>query len=497
VCTFFDELIDITFSSDSTCIDRNSDPVNGDILLEELGRIEALLEPWEVACFVAEELATSLTSGSVYGCMFDTQPPRHRQGFAVFRKTVEHSTRTDKDLMLARTVAHEIGHALNLSHEDATTSTAASIAHEIMGEIPWSDNSLEASRFGRHSRNHLSICLANSPDDVRPGSAVPFQARTCCKTPYGAWLEPTSGSILSAGRGPVSVELGVQPCLAFRKRRAGVHVQGEPLRIGLKIANQSNEAVRVPKRIGSAWHNLRIYMESIGDEGTPSDVRSLTPPLSLCGGAEKEARLLAPGQVIRLSELLSYRGGSPVLDRSGRFLISADLALASGRVRSNTVPITVLSPEKKRHERSIEIAKRTSIARSIELEGNSGFSDAETDIEWLLKRNPRFPSVPYLLVQRLRGLLGGDGAPSATGLRRARKTLELLDGCPRLPGPIRSEARHWKFVVDYATASPGKRKEMLEKLPLSCKSHQLRCHVQRVVHHDTREFNCIDKETEI
>jgi hypothetical protein len=384
-------------------------------------------EDWTAHLLLAKSSERGLDT---YGVMFDaaSQPGPQRQGCAVFMEAIEsyfpsdpQSTLLRRDQLFLRTMAHEIGHVLNLCHLDKADSS-------IMSEGRPSDDDLVAPQLSDGGKAHLT---GHRPEAVRPGGGIgygrcPDGGHPTCKT------DETGAAESTARAHKIRLELTAHPGLAYPRTRHVTLVIGEPLHLTATLINDSGRAVHLPRPPTTLQSGLTVYRE---DE---TGVAELTPPLLFCGHVPRRRRVrVEPGQTLSLHETLIHRRGELVFPREGRYRIFARLRISGRWVASPAVTVRVAPPLEPRHEASCELAVEPGCGLFLELGGGRHLAAAEDHLRRLLRTNPDFPLNAYVrLVYGRQAVLHGRPPYGAW-----RASLERLTGDRRLPPFVRAEAR--------------------------------------------------------
>ena len=221
---------------------------------------------------------------------------------------------------IARTMAHEIGHVLNLCHEDGGGQSTIMYWDQPLPFVLADDPT-----FAETSVAHL----VRGPDEVlRPDSAVAYGDRGGCQHEPRHLPCGNCASISSLGRSDaMDIELKLYPGLSrSSKPRAEVpHVVGEPLAVELTIRNTGKVALQGMD--GASSRNGRIVFLLSDTHGR---TRLLRPPLMSCDSSNGSD--LAPNETLSLHEFLAFRDGGPITRRPGRFELRAQVWWgASGR----------------------------------------------------------------------------------------------------------------------------------------------------------------------
>ena len=376
-------------------------------------------------------VATSCERGlDVYGAMADTgshtSPRPCRRGCAAFVKAVEDFRINDEDLsslrraLFVRTVAHEIGHTLNLCHDDSKVAS-------VMSEGLPDKNDLAAMALGPVESRHLAN---HAEDGVRPGSSTAYGF---CPVPSDHPSCRAESEVLSGVRGKSKLQLDLQvhPGTVYPETTVATLVVGEPLCITATLSNRSKRAVSLPTSPVRLGEKLRVGL-LVADE-----LDLLTPPAAICDGRGNQDHLLPPGGRLEVSRVVTFARGGVALPRAGEFWVAVSLSVGNRIVRADPVAIHVAPPLLTRHERYCELATTEMSTQDIELGGSSLLGDPSSAPRKLLAEAPDFPLCDHIRIAAGRVALSGGIAPFPAW----RASLARVARNSRQPSFVRAQAR--------------------------------------------------------
>jgi hypothetical protein len=210
----------------------------------------------------------------------------------------------DDDRARLRSACHEVGHAFNLFHppdegleNDNSIMSKSGAVRELIqdsgGTYPDDINFV----FNEHNRHHL----IHSPDVVvRPGGED-FEFG------HNFGFSPEAEDNAEAAQLDLDLKIENDPLTL-----------GEPLTIQLTLTNHGQEAVRVPKNIGTAFRSTEITVGKSGERA-----RHYHSFVLLCDGqADIE---LKPGKSIVSNEVIYWDRNGCVFDSPGSYTVSASI----------------------------------------------------------------------------------------------------------------------------------------------------------------------------
>jgi hypothetical protein len=353
--------------------------LRNDELAADLQQLPAPVPPgttWATRLLVAQ---SSVISSDPAGVIFDSD---RRSACAVFASAIRDSTSRPFEQLLARTIAHELGHVFNLAHEDGAGDDVMVGGFPTLAQV-------ESPVLSSQNAQHL---IAHDETSVRPGRSA-FLTRTCMPHPP---VGGGPGGNQAAG-GPTRRNRQRRPKVALRLRlaagavysRAAVptYVIGEPVHLRVEVVNDSRQTLSVPRGASTATQHLVLQRRE-----SPGGCVNLLPPLLYCGGARRESRQnLPPGLKAVFHETLLFRGGETVFPRVGTYRLTAGLRLRGRWLLSAAETVHVAPPEVPRHERSSAIAAAPDAGLFIELGGAMWLDRAYEKLDRLDRDNPKFP----------------------------------------------------------------------------------------------------------
>jgi hypothetical protein len=276
------------------------------------------------------------------GVMFDYFGARHRQGVAVFNHTLSGEYPGSSPgfrRMLFYTVAHEIGHALNLPHpSDPKILTfmnrpRASMSMGGLGE----ENFFREFQY-RFSDEELQH-LRHAPDHlVQPGHAP--------------WLHHDEKHrsrdfelILRANR--------PDPVFEFM----------EPVVLELKLRNISARTQRVLADLLAHQDEMTVVVRREGGRG-----KRLASFMRHCCAREEEP--LGPGESLYESLFISAGPQGWLVDRPGHYTVQVSVEIDGATVISNCYGLTIRSPADPVQERLAQDYFKADTARVIAFDGS-------------------------------------------------------------------------------------------------------------------------------
>lgn len=361
-----------------------------------------------------------------FGLMWDhdIDPSVSRRGCAVFLDAIseKHDTAEARRLMVARTMAHELGHTLNLCHTDAD-NTPRSIM--VPGEVPVA--ALRKSRFSAQAGVHVE--RAPVPV-VRPGTAVRYGDRSGCTHPseHPPCRDCDAGSRSSSGGArTATLTASVYSGVGRKFRGMPVLVVGEPVLAQLELRNLGKRSFSAHHAPTSSNTELAFFMKRPGS----NSFEMLTPPLLGCGTTPAERTIVGPGKTVRISEILAHRRGQAVLRAPGEHTLIARMKTTRGWLEATPVSLYVESPQKARHNVSAQLATDPRLSLFLETRGFRADRRTITRARQLVAANRRFPANALALV-----CLSGDSSRHITDRKAALRRLRRL---PAVADPIRWE----------------------------------------------------------
>ena len=356
---------------------------------------------------------------SPQGLMFDVGG---RQGCAVFVRAIESSFLADKERLLIRTIAHELGHVFNLAHEDSLQQN-----RQILFD-PASLDGITTPAISDDCWEHL---LRHDADSVRPGSGITFGGRRC-----NSLHPPSDFSVMLAGQSSGAatplLKLHAAPGSVYPNPSRPTFVIGEPIHLNLTLTNRSRRALRVPCFPATATQDMIILRLDPAGE-----IVSLSPPLLFCTAPSQRGwQRVESGSTAIFRETLLFRRGELVFPREGTFRLIAGLRLRGRWIASDPVIVRIAPPLEKRHERSSAVVAEPEVGLFFELGGTYQSSRALERLVYLRRTNPKFPLNPMaLLLEGRRKVMAEAATPEKT-----RAQLAQIASTSALPKRIRTEA---------------------------------------------------------
>lgn len=401
---------------------------------------------WHIDVLVAQ---WSGRSTRTFGVMFDGEG---RGGCAIFqgpmraRATGELAVHYDK--LQIRTIAHELGHALNLCHE------AESGFMMSPGAPVWED--LYYPSLCAESLNHL----AHHPTcSLKPGGR---EYGKCQKLAEHVSGNCSGEDAFDESRGGVRLELKVHPGLAYPTTAEPTLVVGEPLHVTLRLLNGSARGIHYPANPATAHQSLMIYRLEAG-RALP-----LIPPVICCDGeSARDWRRVESGHAATFHESLLYRRGGLVFPTEGRYELVARMRIRNRWITSSRRTVHVAPPLKQRHEASVELAQEAECGLLLELGGGDHLHHGYECLRRLQRDNPDFPmnSLTRLVLGRQAALKGRVPYPSW------RQSLRKLRNDSLQPPFVRHEADLLLAGPPPRPATPQRAREDTEildhRLPLA------------------------------
>ncbi|MGQ9597887.1 MAG: hypothetical protein ACUVWZ_00555 [Anaerolineae bacterium] len=280
----------------------------------------------------------------VTGIMYDNQArdpsdPYPRQGAAVFYSTMKmtevwgDAPQAEFDRNYLRTCVHELGHALNLIHSfDKDQPDSLSWMN-----YPW------RYPYGYHlpqgwngTQNFWQRCRFEfDPEELR-------------HLRHHALMEVIPGG---AAFGALGHEIGVSPAasqeqletapmaLYLRTRPERTLFQfAEPIRIELKLKNQTQTLLSVPNMLGAEFGLVEIYIRD-----PKQQIRRYRPLFRLCGEAQMVE--LPPGEKLYESVFVAYGSDGFYFQEPGEYWLWATYRVGEWQLRSNAIHIRVAFPQ--------------------------------------------------------------------------------------------------------------------------------------------------------
>lgn len=291
----------------------------------------------------------------VTGIMYDSQArdpgdPYPRQGAAVFYSTMKRTEvwggapPTEFDRNYLRTCVHELGHALNLIHSfdkdrpDSLSWMNYPWRYPYGYRIPqgwdgtqsfWQNCHFEFDPEElRHLRHHSLM-------EVVPGGAA-----------FGALGHelgvPPAASLEQLEAAPLALYLRTRP-------ERTLFQFAEPIRIELKLKNQTQIPLGVPNMLNPEFGLIEIYIRD-----PKQQVRRYRPLFRLC--SEPQTMELPPGEKLYESVFVSYGTDGFYFQEPGEYWLWATYRAGEWQLRSNALRIRVAFPQSPAEE---EIALRT------------------------------------------------------------------------------------------------------------------------------------------
>ena len=273
------------------------------------------------------------------GLMFDTDiDTDYREGCAVFWddiKTVEPTESFSQ--ILTRTMLHEIGHCLNLTH--ARDDSLMARTKDLQDDDDWIDN----VRFSFNGRDQRWV--RNNPHRAKPGSNVRFRGRT--------------GEDRAKLTKDSDLQLEIQCPAADRGR-----VRGAPVPLVIRIKNKGDKPLTQTLPSSLADSRLSLKIQDTEDQQT----RYYQDPLCACDMLGISVTL-QPGEAVTLSRSLWFDRHGPLFSNHGRYRLTCCLTLPGEpqtRIMSNVLSLIVTYPSDEILARSLVHPR---VGRFLSLEG--------------------------------------------------------------------------------------------------------------------------------
>ena len=394
--SIFEDYCNIEIKFQGRAINSDSKLIDDDKLLHSLQTQQPSGERWYIHVLIARSYHD--LPKKTFGYMYDHGPDRnqYRRGCAVFLEP--HDQWLDRlrdqwldrlrtptiDLrngLLARNIAHEVGHVLNLCHDDAGRIDAI-----MFDDQPYAFQ-LDSVSFSDASISHFK----DHPEEVlRPGSAIPYGDRSQC----GDRNHDTCGNCQSrmrrARKRPFQLGLEIHPGLAYPDAAVTTLVMGEPLSVNVTLLNAGDVPIAFDPSSSSQNGKLVLLVSGEG-----RDRSILAPPVRTCHGGFATYEDLPPGHQVTFSDIAAFRAGNLVFEHPGRYHVVARLSTKRGWLESEPQEVEVAAPITTKHATSVSVATNRAIQFFIET-GTTPGSSARRRLRRLLVDNARFPANPYL-----------------------------------------------------------------------------------------------------
>jgi hypothetical protein len=342
--TYRGDGIDLAVNVSQTNIPEDTTLTDAELhtLLSSWRDISDIGNTWRIWTLVGSKRSGSNT----FGLMFDQAAP-HREGCVSYtdamfgshsslKPSVKNERLGDVPVGHLRTLAHEVGHVLNLYHpkhdvhNPGIGTTVMNQTGDVMGQATTGNLYPDNATFAFSEHNRLS--LIHSPDpQVAPGWK-----------PFG-WGHGSLSSGLATPTDAVGLsqpEPGVDGLYLDIEMPADV-ARGEFITAHVTVTNRSDETIVVSSALNLAEGDLEI------DVTTPSGrdlvIRDVVQVCGTPGSME-----LAAGESVRRTVQLFYGNNGHVFDELGRYEMKARFVPDAGTdvvVDSGIVATTVHEPE--------------------------------------------------------------------------------------------------------------------------------------------------------
>jgi hypothetical protein len=320
----------------------------------------------------------------LFGVMFDIvdQP---RQGCAVFVDEIRehfHDHREDRDI--AWTMAHEVGHTLNLAHRfeldvgRADSTSVMNYADEYRG------GALQAEywqRFAfRFDPDELSFVRHGSRRAVRPG-ASPFRAFDYWSTAAGAQpahvpSEPGRGLVLSL----------VPP------RGGTLFAFGQPVVLQVLLSNAGDAEVLLPRNVldvKAGFLQIMVERDPAPGPARLADAQAFAPMMQRCftDVTPGPQRLLPGAAPLSRNVNLTFGGAGHPLAEPGRYRLTPVLTVPDGAgrgfltvTRGESLRVRIGAPVDRHDERDAVALLQPGVGAFFAVGGTNRFGTVPGDL---------------------------------------------------------------------------------------------------------------------
>lgn len=322
------------------------------------------------------------------GWMFDRSDDLPRQGCVVFATTIRALPYTDPERKLLQTVAHEVGHTLNLvhpfephvGHAESTSIMNYDWAY-LGGGHP--EDFWKRFRF-QYDERELAFLRHGRLADTVPGGSLPDSAV------YWADLAPPFPT-------PGTTPTAALPELTLEPPAGGTLLaHGQPVFLGVSLTNRGSAPLPLaPGALDVKSGHLRIRIaRRRAREGEAPDPGALFRPLARrCRNEEREPEdALGPGETRRGNLQLTFGAQGFPFAEPGEYEVRAALDLPAvggapaGLVTSRPLRLRVAAPMTMDEERDALVLLRPDVGLYFALGGSARLARAGDDLLELVER---------------------------------------------------------------------------------------------------------------
>ncbi|MFC4592098.1 zinc metalloprotease [Sphaerisporangium corydalis] len=379
---------------------------------------------WELHLLMLGKAKAEPGAGTLLGVMFDDAGVLPRQGCAIFAGSIRKIFPDDPDRKTIKTVAHELGHALNLRHRFEREVGQADSSSFMNYDWRYRGGSFEEEYWNAFS-------FTFDADELEFLRHAPRSAVMPGRSPF------PSATYWSRGTGGYSPYLPEVPDPRFRiglnaPASGSLFLFGQPVFLEVVFANRLADPVTVPADLldpKGPWLEFRIIRRTSGPV-SPEDGMTFTPMMHRCYDSTASAPVtLAAGGTLRGNVNLTFGSSGFSFAEPGTYDIipilsvpskSAELGQVVDRVTTGRpLRITVAHPHSLGHERDAMVLLRPDSGAWFALGGAAALAKAGDDLAEVRDR---------------RVAEGGDGDPIAAAITRAegidagRPAVRLQDG---------------------------------------------------------------------
>ncbi|MCY1138160.1 hypothetical protein OWR29_09140 [Actinoplanes sp. Pm04-4] len=322
------------------------------------------------------------TEPGIYGVMYDDAGPDPRQGCAVFVNEIESSFTSveEREREIVMTLAHEVGHALNLTHRfERAVGRAGSTS--VMNYPQEYDGGGGVDGFWERftysfDPDELAFMRHGIRSAVMPGGSPFHSADYWSSAPGGRPVLPVSTSTA------FELSLVAPPDGAY-------FAFGQPIMLEVSLPNISGRTQLVPRGVLDIKAGyLEILVERTDAAGTPrpGEAQAFTPAIQRCLDLTPGRRRFEPGdKPLTRNVSLSFGAGGFAMAEPGGYRLTPVLTIpgraggpATVVLRGASLPVWVAYPKTRVDEQHAIRLLQPDVGAFLSLGGGSS-SDRAAD----------------------------------------------------------------------------------------------------------------------